>query len=117
MKLFNNKSSVKRWMFIVMLTLISFSCKKDFLDVIPIDRVAKDNFFKTESDLRIAVNGVYAAQRSLYADGSWFVLEDARSDNTTQNVNDQAERVAPESFTDDPGNLLVLTIYTQLYDI
>jgi starch-binding outer membrane protein, SusD/RagB family len=102
---------------IILLSFVFSSCSKGFLDVVPIDRVAKDNFFKTESDLRIAVNGVYAAQRSLYADGSWFVLEDARSDNTTQNVNDQAERVAPESFTDDAGNLLVLTIYTQLYDI
>jgi hypothetical protein len=32
-------------------------------------------------------------------------------------VADQAERVAPESFSDDAGNLLVLTIYTQMYDI
>jgi hypothetical protein len=85
--------------------------------VVPIDRVAKDNFFKTESDLLIAVNGVYAAQRSLHADGSFYVLTEARSDNATQNVADQAERVAPESFTDDAGNLLVLTIYTQMYDI
>lgn len=102
---------------VAFMAFVSFSCKKDFLDVVPIDRVAKDNFFKTESDLRIAVNGVYAAQRSLYADGSWYVLEEARSDNTTQNVADQAERVAPEGFSDDAGNLLVLTIYTQMYDI
>lgn len=101
----------------VFLTIFFSSCSKDFLDVVPIDRVAKDNFFKTESDLLIAVNGVYAAQRSLYADGSFYVLHEARSDNATQNVADQAERVAPESFTDDQGNLLTLTIYTQMYDI
>ncbi len=117
MNQYSKQYNRKKLIFIVFITLISSSCKKDFLDVVPIDRVAKDNFFKTESDLRIAVNGVYAAQRSLYSDGSWYVLEEARSDNTTQNVADQAERVAPESFTDDAGNLLVLTIYTQMYDI
>lgn len=117
MKAFKNISYNKGAVMALFLTVVLCSCSKDFLDVVPLDRVAKDNFFKTDSDLLIAVNGVYAAQRSLYADGSWFVLEDARSDNTTQNVADQAERVAPESFTDDAGNLLVLTIYTQMYDI
>ena len=99
------------------IALLSTSCSKDFLDVVPIDRVAKDNFFKTASDLRIAVNGVYSAQRELYSDGAFFVMEEARSDNATQNVADQAERVAPESFTDDQGNLLVLDIYTRDYDL
>ncbi len=117
MKWFQNISHKVVCIIAMLTAILSYSCSKDFLDVVPIDRVAKDNFFKTDIELQIAVNGVYSAQRSLYSDGSWFVLDDARSDNTTQNVADQAERVAPESFTDDSGNLLALTIYTQLYDI
>lgn len=117
MNLIKYNVEARRILTILILSMVFNSCSKDFLDVVPIDRVAKDNFFKTDNDLLIAVNGVYAAQRSLYSDGSFFVLTEARSDNSTQNVADQAERVAPESFTDDAGNLLVLTIYTQLYDI
>lgn len=117
MKLFNYKSNNKDFILIVFMTLISFSCNKDFLDVVPIDRVAKDNFFKTESDLLIAVNGVYATQRNLYASPSLFVMEEARSDNVAQDVTDQPGRVAPESFTEEPGNLLPLSTYSQMYDL
>lgn len=121
MKIFKYKSLKGIYFIIGLMMVVSMSCKKSFLDIVPIDRVAKDNFFKTDVDLQIAVNGVYATQRGLYASvgssSNSFALEEARSDNATQNVADQAERVATESFTDDAGNLLVLSMYSQMYNI
>lgn len=40
--------------------LIFSSCKKDFLDRLPLDELVDDTFFKTEEQLQLAVNGCYA---------------------------------------------------------
>lgn len=82
------------------------SCSKDFLDVVPIDRIPKDEFFKTESDLVTAVNGIYAQQKVVYSSGELplYNLEETRSDNTSQKYGRQTEHRAVDNFTAEAGN-------------
>ena len=48
-----------------MMLLALGSCD-DFLNIAPESAVTPENFFKTESDFRQAVDGVYAPLQSLY---------------------------------------------------
>ena len=64
-----------------MMLLALGSCD-DFLNIAPESAVTPENFFKTESDFKQAVDGVYAPLQSLYnSEASWAMAE-MRSDNT-----------------------------------
>ena len=82
------------------------SCSKDFLDVVPVDRIPKEQFYKTETDLNAAVYGIYSAQKSLYTANEMAVynLEETRSDNTNQDLGRQAEHKAVDNFSAEAGN-------------
>ena len=43
----------------VFLMLISFSCNEDFLDKNPLDQISSESFWKSETDVQMAVAGVY----------------------------------------------------------
>ena len=75
---------IKSRIWTVLIPLLLASCTKDFLDVVPVDRIPKDQFFKTEADLTSAVYGIYAAQRGLYINNELglYNLEEIRFDNT-----------------------------------
>lgn len=87
------------------------ACSDDFLDISPEDRIAKESFFQTESDLDAAVIGIYVAERDLYAGGELglYNIEETRSDNTNQKDGRQSEHRAVDNFTAFGGN----TSYTQ----
>ncbi len=50
--------------------LLASACSEDFLDLPPVSNVSTDNFYKTESDFRNAVNAAYSAlqEDDLYGD-------------------------------------------------
>ncbi len=58
------------------------SCKKDFLDKKPLDKLVPDNFFQTKEDLELYVNSFY--QRML-PDGLSIVQADEMGDYTSKN--------------------------------
>lgn len=49
-----------KYILLIFLACTSFSCTKEFLDRKPVDFLAPDNF-KTENDIKEAVNGIYRA--------------------------------------------------------
>lgn len=111
------------WIFLtsVFIILTATSCKRNFIEIIPVDRVAKDGFFKTTNDLVFATNGAYAAQRSTYTTGDGygnchFVLNECRSDNTLQDPTDQAERWATSRFAETTGNIPLLSVWRDYYN-
>ena len=73
---------MKKVIIILFVTFISFSCKKDFIDLQPISDMNAGNFYKTEKDMNQAVMSPYASLRSLYNQPFIYVSE-IRSDNTT----------------------------------
>src|SRR6218665_3723848 len=105
----------------VFIILAVTSCQRSFIEITPVDRVAKDAFFKTTNDLALATNGVYAAQRSIYttSDGygmCHFVLSECRTDNALQDPTDQAERWAPSQFDETVGNIPLLSVWRDYYN-
>lgn len=91
---------------VILLLLVSISCSDNFLEIIPVDRIPKDAFFRSESDLITAVNGVYVSQRNIFttAELPLIHLEETRSDNTHDIFARQNEHRAVDNFTADAGN-------------
>src|SRR5690554_8119382 len=93
---------------ILFLSLL-FGCDK-FLDVEPLDRIDGTSFFSTDDEMVIGINGVYAAQRTIFvrSDGGTplvYTLLESRSDNAGSDHTDQAERVETDLFNEGAGNL------------
>ncbi len=107
----------KRWIVLVISISILSSCSKDFLDVVPVDRIPKEEFFKTEADLTSAVYGIYAAQRNLYVDNELglYNLEETQSDNTNQIYGLQTEHRAVDNFTVQSGNTSITGTWASAY--
>jgi hypothetical protein len=57
------------YVFLLPLICIVWGCKKDFLNALPEDRITSDNFWKSESDVKFALNSIYAGLRARYVFG------------------------------------------------
>jgi hypothetical protein len=113
-----NIFSKRKWLFVLIAISILSACSRDFLDVVPIDRIPKEQFYKTEADLTSAIYGVYAAQRNMFT--SWelalYNLEETRSDNTNQNYGRQSEHRAVDNFSVEAGNTSITGFWASAYD-
>jgi hypothetical protein len=112
-----NIISNRLWLAAGLLLSILSSCKKDFLDVVPVDRIPKEQFYKTQADFNAAVYGIYAAQRNVYtgAELALYNLEETRSDNTNQNFGRQTEHKAVDNFTAESGNTSITGMWSGAY--
>jgi len=108
------KISIGSLLFIVMLS----SCKKDFLDVVPVDRIPKQQFFKNEADMTAAIYGVYSAHKNIYTGSelALYNLEETRSDNTNQDFGRQTEHKAVDNFTVQSGNTSITGMWALAYN-
>ena len=95
------------------------ACKKDFLDVVPVDRIPKEEFFKNEADMTAAIYGVYAAHENLYTGSelALYNLEETRSDNTNQDFGRQAEHKAVDNFSVQSGNTSITGMWALAYNV
>ena len=67
---------MKRFIYIGLFAALTLtSCKDEFLERIPLNSVSEETFWKTENDVYLAVNGIYA---TLPGDG--IIYEDGASD-------------------------------------
>ena len=98
----------------IALMLAGASCDS-FLDVEPVDRIDAPSFFSTDQELLIGMTGVYAAQRSIYGNGTIYNIMEGRADNAGFDRTEQEERVATDIFTEVPGNLLLDVTWSQFY--
>ncbi|SIN64259.1 RagB/SusD family nutrient uptake outer membrane protein [Chitinophaga niabensis] len=72
---------MKKILIPVFIFLFFCSCDK-FLVENPRTSLSTSEFFKTESDFNLAVNGAYAALRGMYGSRSAWTMGEMRSDNT-----------------------------------
>lgn len=70
----------KKYIFIIMLALATFSCKESFLELTPLDQYSAATFFKTELQFRQAIAGAYVPLRNVLNND--YYLCEMRSDNT-----------------------------------
>ena len=50
---------MKKYIILILVTLMSVACSKDFLDKAPLDSINTANFFQTKEDAISAINGAY----------------------------------------------------------
>ncbi len=80
--------------------LFLLSCKKDFLDRLPLDELLTENFYVNEEALQIAVNGGYA-----YLKGKATVDMENLGDNTLNSSVNDYQKIASGNFANDVGVL------------
>jgi hypothetical protein len=101
--------------------LLSLSaCKKDFLQQNDPNSVAVTNYFKTENDVLLAVNGCYSALRSGNTIGEGSDLwTDQRSDDTGTNdsQSNSGEPFQFNNFAIVPGNSYLYTHWAAMYNV
>lgn len=100
--------------------LLAFSaCDKDFLNQQNPNAVTVENYFKTENDVLLAVNGLYEALRSENTIGeSSTLFNEERSDNAGRNDN-QSSAGEPFQFNDFsilPSNSYLQNHWESMYD-
>ncbi|SHM12921.1 RagB/SusD family nutrient uptake outer membrane protein [Flavobacterium saccharophilum] len=109
----------------VSVLMLSASCSEDFLDKLPETVVSAENFYKTETDFKLATVGMYVPLRNLYgtglADFGAWAMGEMRSDNTVfiYNYNNRgyADREYVDQFIDDSNGGGVSNKYQNDYII
>lgn len=95
------------------------ACKKDFLNQSNPNAIAVENYFKTENDVLLAVNGVYQSLRSSNTLGeNSGLFTDERSDDAGRNDN-QSNAGEPFQFNDFsllPSNSYLRSHWLALYE-
>jgi hypothetical protein len=114
---------MKNYSKIILITLAMFglaACGEEFLDLSDPNAVAADNFLSTETDVEVAVNGIYTAIRHNNALGEGSgVYTDERSDDMGRN-DKQSNAGEPFQFNDFsllPGNTYLKNHWAALYTI
>jgi hypothetical protein len=95
------------------------ACKKDFLEQTDPNAITVDNYFKSENDILLAVNGAYQSLRSSNTVGeSSHLFTDERSDDTGRDDN-QSNAGEPFQFNDFsllPSNSNLKSHWLALYE-
>ncbi|RYE99574.1 MAG: RagB/SusD family nutrient uptake outer membrane protein, partial [Oxalobacteraceae bacterium] len=105
---------------LAVLLLGAGACKQDFLVETDPNAIAAADFYMTENDVRLGLNGAYQSLRNNngIAEGSGLFSEE-RSDNTGRNDN-QSNAGEPFQFNDFsllPSNTFLKTHWLALYQI
>ncbi|MEH6304662.1 RagB/SusD family nutrient uptake outer membrane protein [Olivibacter sp. CPCC 100613] len=109
-----------KWKYILPFAIMTLgSCSKDFLDQTDPNATQIDDYFKTENDVLLAVNGLYQTLRNGNTLGETSSLySEQRSDNTGTNDN-QSNSGEPFQFNDFsllPSNSYLKTHWVNMYD-
>lgn len=91
----------KLLIFVVLLTVISFTSCKKFLDVQPESSISTDNFYKNDKEVGAGVVSCYDGLQSLY--NIAYILTEIRSDNTTTLLH-EGDYELLDHFKDGPSN-------------
>src|SRR6187401_2699502 len=76
--------TIRKILYIVVLALLAFGCKKSFLELAPISNANVNSVFKSKSDFDLALNAAYGTLYTIYAPkGSMSFTGELMSDNTT----------------------------------
>jgi starch-binding outer membrane protein, SusD/RagB family len=80
----NTMKRLKKLLLVLPAFLLLVSCGDDFTILAPQSERNVENFYRTDTDFRIAINGAYAGLASNDAYGrNYMLLHEMRSDNTT----------------------------------
>jgi hypothetical protein len=72
---------MKKFIFTIATIATLASCKKAELDLGPFDQIETGKAFTTQTDVTLAINGMYSGLRGTYANSTWNIMGDALADN------------------------------------
>lgn len=103
---------------ILTLCLVQFSCSDDFLDTTDPTRVGSELFYKDQTEVEQALNGVYGQLQGITS--SAYIFKEFTSDNTTIDFNplDRGGAAGWEAFeysTVNPGNGEISNLWNSYY--
>ncbi len=75
---------MKKFLIVLIISNIFASCSEDFLNITPKGDIYPESFYASESDLEMAVTGVYAVLKDLYFYGNALAYTTAGRDKTSQ---------------------------------
>ena len=101
------------------LCFVQFSCKKDFLYKTDPTRIDANNFYRDQTEVRQALNGIYGQLQGII--NSQWLFNELPSDNTTVDYNPddrgQADRIeAFEFWQVNPGSTNLDAMYNSYYN-
>ncbi len=98
----------------LLLSLLAFfySCES-FVDIYPPTTVNQNRYFKTEADIKTALNGAYGTLRNYY--GSYYILTEIPSDNTEVNARTNSGQGAFDRLSWIPTTSLLSTYWNLSY--
>ncbi|RRA97595.1 RagB/SusD family nutrient uptake outer membrane protein [Larkinella rosea] len=104
----------------ILFCLAQFSCKDDMLVTTDPTRIGSDLFYKTETQLLQALNGVYGQLQTITT--SAYIFQEFPSDNTTLDFNplDRGGAAGWEAFefsTVNQGNGEIANVWNQYYSM
>ena len=104
-----------------LMILLIVSCD-GFTNLTPISQRDSETFYRTEGDMRVAVNATYAALKSQGTYGNFYwMIQEMRSDNTEPNPGDVTGLAASiaqiNNFAENPASNEVETVYEHTYRV
>jgi len=78
---------MKTKIYIASLMFMGLSACNELLDVEPETFVSGSDYYKTEGQIKTAVNGAYAVLQTLNTSGNFWIFTEVRADNTTYQYN------------------------------
>jgi hypothetical protein len=82
---------------IVVVTILTLSCKKSFIEVVPESTVSVDILYKTDKDFLDAVNGSYRGLHVQYQ--NFWIFGDLRGDDSKHEIPSNVPLFSTDNFT------------------
>lgn len=106
---------MKRICIYIILSVLFISCKKDFIERMPVSTATVDAVYKTNKDFQDAVNGVYTVMKNQYQ--NFWIFGDLRADDSWHALGNDAFLVSVNTFSMSSGADLMLSSWRNYYNM
>jgi starch-binding outer membrane protein, SusD/RagB family len=93
--------------------LMVSSCKKSFIEILPVSTVTIDVLYKTDKDFQDAVIGTYVALRTEYA--NFWQYSDIRGDDAWIQISNQPSTMGVDVFSINSSDALLRNTWSNYY--
>lgn len=104
---------MKKLITIAFTLLMMMSCKKDFIDLIPISSVSVDIMYKTDKDFSDALTAVYNSFQTQYM--NHYIIADIRADDAWQEISKSNSQSYSDLFTTSSSDGLMNSTWQNYY--
>lgn len=107
------EKNMKKLITIAFTLLLMMSCKKDFIDLVPISSVSVDILYKTDKDFSDALTAVYNSFQTQYV--NHYIIGDIRADDAWQEISKSNSQSYSDLFTTSSSDGLMSSTWQNYY--